>query len=352
MFYGTDEQRLNTAFNYGVNYALDATSLGQYGITSKGVETLKNYLETGTDEDWEKVKTSGIYGGIETLINQKDLFGFQLQEGSIAGLAEWTRSGNYNQLINAYDDWAMSKVFAFGDNLFGFEEGTTQTIYNAYEAFDKAKDAYETAKTATDIANAKAAYAEAATILITIIITMAFSDQIASMEESLGLVPGTGAMLVGMVIGLMLGVPIDPITAVIFVLINLIGVYKVEIYCTVDGYYPEPINESWSFNPVKYVLGGGLITSIEVEADVGYQENLSSPEGWGSRTSPSQSLNVGGGVFNGMKSKRYQEGLKLGAQLKIKDTIGDTLDFPFYFDKDSVHISERQKTPDDYSLPT
>ncbi|PJA20846.1 hypothetical protein COX60_00505, partial [Candidatus Berkelbacteria bacterium CG_4_10_14_0_2_um_filter_35_9_33_12] len=337
MFYGTDEQRLNTAFNYGVNYALDATNLNQYGITSKGVEALKNYLVDKSGTNWEIVKTSGIFGGIETLINQKDLFGFQLQEGSIAGLAEWAKTGDYTNLLNTYEDWATGRIFAFGDKLFGFEEGTTATIYQTYQAFDKAKDAYEAAKvakTATDIAKAKAAYAEAATILITLIITMAFSDQIASMEESLGLVPGTGAILVGMVVGLFLGVPVDPITVVIFILINLIGVYKVKIYCTVDGYYPEP----------NYVSGG--------EVDVGYEENLASPTGWGSRTSPSQSLNVGGGVFDGMKSKKYQEGLKLGAQLKIKDTIGDTLDFPFYFDNNSVHISKRQKTPDDYSLPT
>lgn len=94
----------------------------------------------------------------------------------------------------------------------------------------------DTLKSAKSNANQKMTDIKAS--LVTIAITALFSKQIAAMEESLGLVPGSGGLLVGMAVGWLMGASFNPIGAAIFVVMNLFGVYKVEVICTADGYYP------------------------------------------------------------------------------------------------------------------
>lgn len=137
-----------------------------------------------------------------------------------------------------------TKLFGWTDKIFGWDTGTSLKIYQSYKNVQKAKKAYETAreayttaKTAENTAKAQEAganYDGAKADLIAFVVTMVFSKQIASAEESLGLVPGTGAMLVTMLI-----TGFNPIGLAVFILYNLFGVYKVELKCSADGYYPE-----------------------------------------------------------------------------------------------------------------
>lgn len=194
---------------------------------------------------------------------------------------------------NYSKDFIGGKIGGWVDKKFGLPQGTSYSLYTAYKSFKAAKDAYSVVQfamlnqirtvqssvtigstlsdTAAQLskyeagtkvtldnyqainqniesgvkANANAAKSQARgkmtefkAAIVTIIITTLFSDQIASAEEALGLVPGTGSILVGMIIGHFMGAAFNPYVAIMFIVLNLFGVYKVEMLCTADGYYP------------------------------------------------------------------------------------------------------------------
>ncbi len=140
-------------------------------------------------------------------------------------------------------NFVEAKVFAWADKMFGFDVGTAYKIYDMYRKMEQARKAYETAKaaytaaeTAENLASAQKSggnYDAVKGQLIAMVVTMVFSKQIAAAEQSLGLVPGTGSMLVTMMI-----TGFNPVGVAIFILFNLFGVYKVELICNADGYYP------------------------------------------------------------------------------------------------------------------
>lgn len=89
---------------------------------------------------------------------------------------------------------------------------------------------------------------------ITNYITTAFGKQIAGLEEKYGLVPGSTQILIGAAVSYQVGVVVFNNTSLlasaptvamlwfalaVFVLVNLFGVYKVELKCSADGYYPR-----------------------------------------------------------------------------------------------------------------
>ncbi len=81
--------------------------------------------------------------------------------------------------------------------------------------------------------------AEAIAFLVTMVINYIFSDEIAAFEQAIGLVPGTGSMLVGIAVQFLCLPGVPWIAIGIFVLVNLFGYYKTELICTADGYYPK-----------------------------------------------------------------------------------------------------------------
>ena len=121
--------------------------------------------------------------------------------------------------------------------------------------------------------------------LISFVITTVFSEQIGQAEEAIGLVPGTGGMLVGMAVSYLLGAAVNPAVIAIFVIQNLFGVYKQVLVCTADGYYP----------------------GIESEPD------------------PSVVDFAGLGKFNGRNQKLVKENYIKAAQYKARTLAGDAL---------------------------
>ncbi|TSC96108.1 MAG: hypothetical protein CEN88_394 [Candidatus Berkelbacteria bacterium Licking1014_2] len=126
---------------------------------------------------------------------------------------------SFNQLG---EQWLKDYSFSFLDKKVGWGIGKAKEIYTAASGFSGALNAYKGAASAFqtqaataaasgvelpaevqkslqgDVTNAKQDLQAAEAAVITLVITMVFSEQIASMENSLGLVPGTGAMLVGL----------------------------------------------------------------------------------------------------------------------------------------------------------
>lgn len=232
-------------------------------------------------------------------------------------------------------NFVASKLFNWGDKQLGIPVGSSYQIYTAYRAYVDTKKVYTSlkafqakgiavdafAKLSTPAQNAIKSSAAAATnttvdkvdfgsltaeqqtaatqkatencgsntnanqkMLIAVAVNIVFAKQISSMEESLGLVPGTGAMLVTMFI-----TGFDPISVGIFVLMNLFGYYKVELKCSADGYYPEIERKP---NPDLY--------------DV-----------------------TGLGVWNGMSKSTMQAKSIQAAQYKARILVGDMLDMQY-----------------------
>ena len=92
-----------------------------------------------------------------------------------------------------------------------------------------------------------AAKAAIVTYVVMAIINKVFGESMANLDKSLGLVPGTTAMVVGVAVGvgvgLAFGVAPNPYLIAVQLLIiigmNLFGVYKFDVYCDADGFYPE-----------------------------------------------------------------------------------------------------------------
>ena len=124
--------------------------------------------------------------------------------------------------------------------------------------------------------------------IITFIITMVFAKQIAAFEEALGLVPGTGAMLVGIAVQMIMGLAVPWLQIAMFVLVNLFGFYKTIIVCTADGYYP----------------------AIERRPDSGRSDS------------------PGLGEFDGMDANARKAGYMKAAQYKANRLVGDLYEMP------------------------
>ncbi len=206
-------------------------------------------------------------------------------------------------LQNLYSsEWVESSICKWADKVLGFPAGKAYDMYKAYEAFEDARFvssfwsadidtilglqdtvafvsgqeawvsnqmsgwlADNATASAKDIANQQIKFVqkstteatsqagmkelgkskadvqlkEATAAIISIVINLAFSEQIADVEQAIGLVPGTGSMLVGMLVQLAFNLPISPISIGLFVVMNLFGYYKTELICTADGYYPR-----------------------------------------------------------------------------------------------------------------
>jgi hypothetical protein len=261
-----------------------------------------------------------------------DFFGFDLQPGTFTAIFYGVKTGSFTtdatiigaggqattipSLRTIYTNWAIEKVTAFADKALGLPPGTTFQAYNMYRNLTAARTAVMTAtntltgaemalETAQHAGNAAAIEAAESNVaaaensltqakanvtalkaeLISFVISIVFAKQIAAIESALGLVPGTGAILVGIGVSYLLGAAINPWAVAAFVLINLFGVYKVELRCTADGYYP----------------------AIESPPDPSVYDN---PEM---------------GVFDGFNNKKKKEYFVNAAQYKARTLAGDAL---------------------------
>ncbi|PIU24020.1 hypothetical protein COT12_03270, partial [Candidatus Berkelbacteria bacterium CG08_land_8_20_14_0_20_39_8] len=179
-----------------------------------------------------------------------NLLGFNLQPGTITSVLYGFKSGSFTNditvpgvgdqvksLTTIYKDWAIGKITGWADKALGLPSGSVFTAYSMYRNYAAAREALFAAKnfgSAADVTNARANLDSIKASAIAFVVNLVFSKQIGQFENAIGLVPGTGSMLVTMLIS-----GFNPVSVAIFVLMNLFGVYKTVITCTADGYYPR-----------------------------------------------------------------------------------------------------------------
>lgn len=164
-----------------------------------------------------------------------------------------------------------AKLFSWADKTLGLQAGQSLEIFKLgydlykswklYEEISKVKDIAQLSSTAKDFMEAnklsdltqakdaaKQAMVAAEVAVVYKIVSMAvekfLGKQIAGVEDSLGMVPGTLTPLVTNLvyngIALLLKLPmIDPTTAIVIAVIGYLMGQKVYYYCTADGYYPK-----------------------------------------------------------------------------------------------------------------
>lgn len=214
------------------------------------------------------------------------------------------------QLASSQADLA-THTMNYTNNLAEYGEHDPRTIGEAAQ-IDTAKEGVQTGTAKMDSSRSNMTGYEAA--LVTLVITTIFSDQLAAIDQALGLTPGSSAMLVGIGVQLLFSLPVPWLTVAIFVLSNLFGYYKIELKCTADGYYPE-MEQAPSSN-VKD--NGGL------------------------------------GVFNGLNANTKKTNFVKAAQYKARVLLGDVLSMPKKFADQEMtpsQIMTGRKEDVDYWLP-
>ena len=246
-------------------------------------------------------------------------------------------------LKDTAEDWASNRIFRWADSHIGFDAGTTKLLYdNSKKFYDSFKDytyvrshgveqidakfggatGKYTGKTNAEIQKSvKDSFRKATAEFVTFAVTTIFKSQIAKAEQKLGLVPGTGAMLVGMLVNLAVGMPVDPITIALFIGLNLFGYYKIVVQArgTADGYYP------YRGSYGSYTVGGVEILATDVRATDGTTSLMTS-----SKTSyyqyPSADLPLG--EFDARDDKLYKSALKEAAKTKVEGLLTDMATAP------------------------
>lgn len=269
MLSGNGIQRSTMIVHYAANYIRN-----NLGIAPQDLVDLYLFIDGFTKSpstfDLDRFVNEGKMARLDSWLSENfsDIFGFDLQDGTFTALFYGIKTGNFSSdyqltgggtvscIRTIYTDWAINKVTSIADNTLGLPTGTTFTAYSMYRNISTARinvaNAIKTGDT-EKITAAKENLIALKSELISYIITVTFSKQIASVENSLGLVPGTGSLLVGIGVSYLLGAAISPWTLGLFVLMNLFGVYKVELKCTADGYYPELEDPP---DMAKYDFGG------------------------------------------------------------------------------------------------
>lgn len=311
---------------------------------SKGFDFLAGYIERQSEKafgfhipiDYAKGIIVGFTTGHWGLRFTKQNHSFTSQNGTTYEFE--TLGGCFSRNAKNYFE---GKVFSWADKQLGWKPGTAKMIYDhgkqiyeqvktlklikEYETLQKINDTEKLAKFATDhedVVNfvkekggtpqAKQAMKDAiAGLIISLIaqeitkwITSVFGDEIAKFEEKFGLVPGSTSILIsaGVTVGLTAvaeglalvsssamasAVAAFWVAVAIFVLVNLFGVYKIEVRCSADGYFP--VMQSASSNDV-------------VDADSGL------------------------GVWDGKNDSIVQQKTVAAAQYKARRLIYDTLE--------------------------
>lgn len=330
------------------NLEIGGVSIGELEDMVDIINEARDFFSDPQNYDLDSLVRDGRMARLDSWLSEKfgDFFGFDLQPGTFTAIFYGLKTGSFTQdvtiagvggqattipsLRTIYTNWAIEKVTAFADKALGLPPGTTFKVYEMYKGIVAARTAIVTATTAISSAtsaltsanmaletavhlndpvaieaarnaiaaaennlttaqnNLSSANANVTALkaeLISFVISIVFAKQIAAVESALGLVPGTGAILVGIGVSYLLGAAINPWAVAAFILINLFGVYKVELRCTADGYYP----------------------AIESPPDPSVYDN---PEM---------------GVFDGFNNKKKKEYFVKAAQYKAKTLAGDAL---------------------------
>ncbi|MCX6806554.1 MAG: hypothetical protein NT135_00285, partial [Candidatus Berkelbacteria bacterium] len=241
MYQGTPEERTTMMGSY----LISKVTKGEISITSEQMAAFTNYINGKTPENFQNLTNSGIFNNIDRYLNNHEILGFKVQDGTATALFKAAQGGeNLKQgmkdLTNIYTDWAENQVFKFADKTFGIPVGSTYQVYQQYQAYKTALDAYRTAKDAfqvakaagdaSKIAEATQAKGAASTNLdnikeigISLAINLVFGKTLSKLDQKLGLPPGTSSALVTL---LLTGNP----AALIIVVVGSFFTTKVEIF--------------------------------------------------------------------------------------------------------------------------
>ncbi|MEI8143332.1 MAG: hypothetical protein WCG48_01790 [Candidatus Berkelbacteria bacterium] len=233
-----------------------------------GFDYLSNLISKNSDKwlgfEINNEMAQGLLVGISEGYSKQDWsFGFDKQNTT------YTIGGRtMNTLGTSVTNWATGKLFNWLDNRLGWGQGTALKTYElaktaydankAYQAAQKTGDAAQIAQTAQALATAVIAVIDFA---VQSIYQNNWADDIANLEQQWNLTPGTLNMIVSsaITVGVAYGVTLIATGAVgaaastalavasaafwpvlvIALLLNLFSVYRTDVICSADNYYPN-----------------------------------------------------------------------------------------------------------------
>lgn len=291
MYKGSDFVRTTYILAYLENWMHDA---GFFDFLPKEFQDLNLanpiyaflYGDPTVKGNWDAlVAKTGVLDALDQfLVNRSPvIMGMSLEKGTAGAIYAFIKTGSTSQdyqglksLSSIYStDWIAGKLCAWADKALGLPSGTMGQMYGFYKQFR----AIQMISRYSDVGKLSQALGEAGlsdfgiidqysqylsstpsgeqldfdawkkskvdglkadlyAAAITFIIQTVFAKQIASFEQMLGLVPGSGGLLVTMAVSAIFGVALT-VPLIMFVALNLFGFYKTEYLCTPDGYYPK-----------------------------------------------------------------------------------------------------------------
>lgn len=320
-------------------YALNTLKIGEsvFGgaLTSEQIFAIVDCTNRGfTGDGCLLAQNSALSSGFNALDGwfrqQFRGFGIALPSGVVPSLFAWGVNGFAGNLFDSSTKISFAgreftppgtllresltrQVYNWLDHQLGFQRGGTFQIAEATRNFLLAQrqlndlraiaaggqvsitpDAMRTAQNNLRLSQAN---------LAATIINVAFASEIAAAEQSLGLVPGTGALAITLLAQLVVGAPVDPITLALFIGLNLFGVYRVDIYvkATADGYYP------FTGRYRQPRIGPSGIPSGRYEIFAADRQS---------------------GEFDAKDPDSYRAGIKRAAQNKVRETLAYILAMP------------------------
>lgn len=334
---GTAEQRWGMGLTYLGNLVHSQNS----AIPAALLPELQKYFDPSSPlYHKQEALSSATY----TFLDQqmKTWFGDFIQAGTAKALLQFGESGQLGQpnekgtLGQIYADYGINIVTGWADKTMGLPMGTTKMIYEyftkyqqalaeykaAYEAYYMAETAEQATVAAENLIKKEQALDALKAAAITWFVTTAFQKQLLAVDQSLGLVPGSSAMLVGMAVQYWITGAVSPWSIGIFVLTNLFGVYRIDLVCTACGYYPE--------------MGGAPGTL---------------PFKTGTTTTNGKTCPLG--EFDGKSSESFKTNSMQAAQWKVESLIGDVLQMPVKLKDNNLLptqvITYRQEDVDNFS---
>ncbi len=241
---------------------LTTSIVAYFGTTD---QTLRNSILDNVGRD-------KVYNAVDDMLNKINIniigidFGFE--RGTAEGIFDFVRTGSLETLNSKYNgEWLSNKVFSFADQKLKLPAGTTNSLYTSYRQYSAAqklnafwkqpieklqnaqafKDLRGTMPESTTPADVQKSGQQAVNrqmkeitaAAVSLVINLAFSKEVQKFENLLGLVPGTGSMLVTMLIQAAFGLPVSPMQIAMFVVMNLFGVYKVKYICSANRTHPD-----------------------------------------------------------------------------------------------------------------
>lgn len=314
----------------GNNFNDDITIVAKNGNKTT-VQSLKNlYLENFTSRiggwlDKQLNLPSGtaynvykMYTGLRDAQSALALANAQYAAANTQMWAAYKTSISYTQVTPGVTDDFNSLFgdgFASPQKVASFKSAADPSkTTTVKEALDKKVVANDTAQ--KNLTSAQTKVNVMKSTLVTFVITTVFADQLAAIDQSLGLVPGSMSLLVGQAVGMYYGVAMNPLLfAGIFIAMNLFGVYRIDLVCTADGYYPE----------------------------------MQSP--------PSDAVYDNGhlGTFDGLSADARKINFVKAAQYKARRLVGDALNMPTIFKDQRMTPSQvmtGRREDVDYWFPT